>query len=150
MTRGAALALLMGAAAAVWAQGTLDLRLPPDRPARSEASCRICGEIRSIREVSAGQAEVGPNPARTAAGTANEWAVVGAAIVLPTGPDARGSPAHVGAVGTPEMAERFGSNTFEIVVRMDTGENQVLRRRDGALFRVGERVAVSGGRLEKL
>jgi outer membrane lipoprotein SlyB len=140
--------------ALAWAQGLIipDLRNPSlyREPSRGADSCRVCGEIRSIREVSAGQVEVGPNPTRAAAGNANDWAVVGAAIMLPTGPDAGSASARVGAVGTPDMAERFGSNTFEIVVRMDTGERVSLQRRDGAFFRVGDRVAVSDGRLEKL
>jgi outer membrane lipoprotein SlyB len=149
-TAATALGLLGCAFAALaWAQGALDLRLPPDRGARSDASCRICGEIRSIREVSAGRAEVGPDPSRAALGNASEWAVVGAALTVPTGPDAPSGAARIGAVGTPEMAQRFSNNTFEITVRMDSGERVVLQRRDGAFFRVGDRVVVSEGRLEK-
>jgi outer membrane lipoprotein SlyB len=138
--------------ALAWAQGLIipDLRNPALYRDAPKGSCRICGEIGSIREVSAGKVEVGPDPARAAAGNPNDWAVVGAAITMPTGPDAPSGAARLGAVGTPEMVERFGSNTFEIVVRMDTGERLVLQRRDGAFFRVGDRVAVSGGRMEKL
>jgi len=135
-------------AALAWAQGRLDLRLPPERPSAA-ASCRMCGEIRSIREVQTeAPVAVAPNPAQTTASNPNSWAVVGAAVYMPTGTGANQGP-HLGAVGTPEMVERFGSNTYEITVRMDTGENQVLRRRDGAFFRVGERVVLSEGRLEK-
>jgi hypothetical protein len=138
-----------GFIALAWAQGALDLRLPTDRRPPTDASCRICGEIRSIREVQTeAPVAVAPNPAQTTASNPNSWAVVGAAVYMPTGAGVHQGP-HLGAVGTPEMVERFGSNTYEITVRMDTGENQVIRRRDGAFYRVGERVVVSEGRLEK-
>ena len=140
------------AASAAWAQGLVipDLRNPAlyNEPARGAASCRICGEIRSIREVATEpRAPLAPDPARTTAANPNSWAVVGAAITLPTG--ANGAP-QVGAVGTQEMVERFGANTYEITIRMDTGENRVVQRRDGARFRVGDRVTVSAGMMERL
>jgi outer membrane lipoprotein SlyB len=136
-------------AALAWAQGALDLRLPADRRPPTDASCRICGEIRSIREVQTeAPVALAPNPARTTAGNPNSWAVVGAAVYLPTGAGVNHAP-QLGAVGTPEMVERFGSSTYEITIRMDTGESQVVRRRDGAYFSVGDRVVVSEGRLEK-
>jgi outer membrane lipoprotein SlyB len=156
--RATALAVLgcaaTASAALAWAQGVVipDLRNPAlyNEPARGAASCRICGEIRSIREVATEpRAPVAPNPARTTAANPNNWAVVGAAVYLPTGTGANES-AQIGAVGTQEMVERFGANTYEITVRMDTGENQVVQRRDGTRFRVGDRVSVSAGMMERL
>lgn len=156
--RAIAQALLGWAAAAcsalAWAQGVIipDLRDPSlyREPAKSAGTCRICGEIRSIREVATeARVPVAPNPARTTANNSNNWAVVGAAVYLPTGTGSSESP-HVGAVGTPEMVERFGANTYEITIRMDTGENQVVQRRDGTRFRVGDRVSVSAGMMERL
>jgi outer membrane lipoprotein SlyB len=140
--------------ALAWAQGLVipDIRDPSlyrERP-KSAESCRICGEVRSIREVQTeAPVSVAPNPARTTANNPNNWAVVGAAVYLPTGTGTAQSP-HVGAVGTPEMVERFGSSTYEITIRMDTGENQVVQRRDGTRFRIGDRVTVSGGMMERL
>jgi outer membrane lipoprotein SlyB len=139
--------------ALAWAQGLIipDLRDPSlyREPTKGADSCRVCGEIRSIREVQTeAPVAVAPNPAQSTASRPNDWAVVGAAVYLPTGTGTAQTP-QLGAVGTPDMVERFGSNTFEITVRMDTGENQVLRRRDGAYFRVGDRVVLSAGRLEK-
>jgi outer membrane lipoprotein SlyB len=139
--------------ALAWAQGVVipDLRNPSlyREPAKGSGSCRVCGEIRSIREVQTeAPVAVAPNPAQTTASNPNSWAVVGAAVTMPTGTGANQGP-HLGAVGTPEMVERFGSNTYEITVRMDTGENQVVRRRDGAFYRVGDLVVLSEGRLEK-
>ena len=135
------------------AQGLVipDLRNPAlYNPPPAGASCRVCGEIRSIREVGGGSVAVAPDPTRSAAGNPNDWAVVGAAITLPTGPDVRDAQPRIGAVGTQEMVARFGANTYEITIRMDDGERKVLQRRDGTLFRVGDRVTVSAGMLEKL
>jgi len=110
-------------AAAAWAQGlAIDPRDPAlyRTPARA-STCRVCGEIRSIREVT-----VTPN--RDAMNR----------------PGGKEDP-YVGGVGTQEMAERMGANTYEITIRMDNGDQQILNRRDGGNFRVGERVTVSGG-----
>jgi hypothetical protein len=143
--------LLLGATLVAYAQGTLDLRIPAERSGARGPTCGMCGEIRSIREVATqGSAPVAPvNPARSTAAYGNDWAVVGAAVYTPIG---RGSDTdwQVGAVGTNEMAERFGSSTYEIEVRMDTGERKVLRRRDGPRFAVGDRVTVSETMMEKL
>jgi outer membrane lipoprotein SlyB len=100
--------------------------------------------------VGGGSVAVAPDPTRSAAGNPNDWAVVGAAITLPTGPDVRDAQPRIGAVGTQEMVARLGANTYEITIRMDDGERKVLQRRDGTLFRVGDRVTVSGGMMEKL
>jgi hypothetical protein len=144
---------LLAAATFAAAQGLIipDLRKPGSLDApRSASSCRVCGEIRSIREVHGGMVPITPKPGQTAAGNPNDWAVVGAAIVIPTGPDAKSGQTHVGAVGTPEMVERFGSNAYEVEVRMDTGERVVLQRRDAQFFRVGDRVTVNGAMMEKI
>lgn len=146
--------LLCFAVAAAWAQGVIipDLRNPAlyNEPAKGAAACRVCGEIRSIREVrTEAPSAVAPNPLRSTANNPNDWAVVGAAVYLPTGTGTSESP-QLGAVGTPEMVERFGANTYEITIRMDNGERQVVRRRDGTLFHIGDRVTVSAGMMEKL
>jgi hypothetical protein len=132
--------MLLVAAAAAWSQGTLiDPRDPAlyRQPASTgTGSCRVCGEIRSIREV-----RFEPN---RRINTPSNQLVFGAVVLLPFGPGAREDP-YVGGVGTQEMAERMGTSGFEIIIRMDHGELQILQRRDAANFRVGERVTVSGG-----
>jgi len=150
---GASLWLLLGAAAVAWAQGSLDLRVPglAREAAPSGPACRVCGEVRSIREV-ANQAPAPvapPNPAHSTSNSGTDWAVVGAAVYTPIG---RGTTTdwQVGAVGTPEMAARFGGSTYEIQIRMDDGELRTVQRRDGTRFAIGDRVTVSGGMMEKL
>ena len=144
--------LLLGAAAVAWAQGVIlpDLSKPaPYRDSVRAAPCRVCGEIISIREVQvAGALGAAPvNPAHSTAGYRNDWAVVGAAVFVPVGTDRN---THVGAVGTPDMAQRFSANGHEITVRMDDGQRQMVQRRDAGRFSVGQRVTLSGGLLEPL
>jgi len=125
-------------ASAAWAQGmAIDPRDPAlyRTPARA-STCRVCGEIRSIREV-----QFEPNRKMN---TPSNQLVFGAVVLLPFGPGGKEDP-YVGGVGTQEMAERMGANTYEITIRMDNGDQQILNRRDGGNFRVGERVTVSGG-----
>lgn len=144
--------LLLGAAAVAWAQGVImpDLRIPPaQRDSVRAAPCRVCGEIISIREVQvAGALGAAPqNPAHAATSYSSDWAVVGAAVFVPVGTDRN---THVGAVGTPDMAQRFSANGHEVTVRMDDGARHVLQRRDGGRFRIGQRVSLSGGLLEPM
>lgn len=145
--------LLLFAAALAWPQGVVipDLRNPAlyREPPRSSA-CRVCGEIQSIRETRAGSvATASSDPVRSGFNEQKDWAVVGAAIYVPMGSSSKDTP-YVGGVGTAEMAERFGTNTYEITIRMDSGERQVVQRRDGARFRVGDRVTLSEGMLAPL
>jgi outer membrane lipoprotein SlyB len=132
-------------AAAAWAQGlAIDPRDPAlyREPPRT-SGCRVCGEISSIREViiQANRNPVGGQP--------TGQLVFGAVVLVPFGPGGAEQP-YVGGVGTQEMAERLGNTTYEITVRMDTGERQTVRMRDGANYRIGERVTVSGGMIARL
>jgi len=135
--------MLFVTAAATWAQGMLiDPRDPAlyREPARA-GSCRVCGEIRSIREV-----QFEPN--RELNNPSNQL-VFGAVVLLPFGPGGKNDP-YVGGIGTQEMAERMGTSGFEIIIRMDDGEMKILQRRDPGSFQVGQRVTVSGGMIAPL
>jgi len=137
--------LLFAAATAASAQTLMfDPRDPAlyREPART-GNCRVCGEISSIREV-----VIQPN--RNPAGEPKAGQLVfGAVILVPFGQGKAEQP-YVGGVGTQEMAERLGNTTYEIIVRMDTGERQTVHLRDGGSYRIGERVTVSGGMMARL
>ena len=138
-------AVLLVAAAAAWAQTLMfDPRDPAlyREPPRT-SNCRVCGEISSIREViiRANRNPVGGQP--------TGQLVFGAVVLVPFGPGGAEHP-YVGGVGTQEMAARLGNTTYEITVRMDTGERQTVQLRDGGSYRIGERVTVSGGMLARL
>jgi outer membrane lipoprotein SlyB len=138
-------AALLVAAAAAWAQTPMfdprDPALYREKPRAS--NCRVCGEISSIREV---RIQKDRNPA---GGPVGGQLVFGAVVLVPFGPDGAEQP-YVGGVGTQELAERLGNTTYEITVRMDTGERQTVQLRDGGSYRIGERVTVSGGMLVRL
>jgi len=118
-----------------------------------EQTCTVCGEVRSVREVSAYR-----NVDRI---TARTMAQVGTQSALDTDPvvgtvarftfdQGRPDAWHLGAAGTPEMAERLGEYYYEVTVRMDDGDMRTLQRRDGNRFFIGQRVALRSGELEPM
>jgi hypothetical protein len=74
---------------------------------------------------------------------------VGAVVALPLG-DSGSDQAFVGGVGTPEMRARLSESSYEITVLLDNGAYAVAQRRDGARFRVGDRVRMRGVDFELL
>lgn len=148
-----AASVLLGLAAIAHAQ---PIRIPDFRqsapaaaaPKRGEA-CNNCGVIRSIREMQVRREVTVPRAFQTdQMGTQGSTVYVGAVVVLPMG-EGTDKP-FVGGIGTPEMRERFSETTYEIVVRLDTGGQTSVQRRDGASYNVGERVRVQGTQLEVL
>jgi len=119
-------------------------------------TCTVCGQVRSIREASAGPA--------AATGQPREPGVPGSPSALDTGPVVgtvarfefdRSLPGaqpawRLGAAGTPDMQRRLGETYYEITVLMDGGESRTVQRRDGNRFHVGQRVALRSGELEPM
>jgi len=141
--------------ALAWAQSDkpLDLRLPPEAPSAGSGVCRVCGEIRSIREVHVGRrppSQSGPPTEQIGSqpGT-DDWRVVGAVAVLPFGGKSD-EGWRVGAVGTPEMQSQLGETSYEITIAMDSGERRSVQRRDGLRFQVGQRVTLRSGEIEAM
>ena len=114
-------------------------------------ACLKCGVVRSIREVQVGRPVNVPEGFRTNPRDQGPGSdiYVGAVVVLPLsdGKEQPGRP-FVGGVGTPEMRERFSESSYEITIRLDEGGFTQVTRRDGANYRVGDRVRVSGTQLE--
>jgi hypothetical protein len=132
------------------------LRIPDFRESESRVAlkpgeaCLKCGAIRSIREVQVGRPVAVPEVFQTnPAGGLGSDVYVGAVVALPLADKGEqpGRP-FVGGVGTPEMRERFSESTYEITIRLDEGGFTQVTRRDGASYRVGDRVRVSGTQLE--
>jgi hypothetical protein len=132
------------------------IRIPDFRDATPVAlkpgeACLKCGVIRSIREVQVGRPVAVPEAFRTNPRdqVPGSDIYVGAVVSLPLADDKEqpGKP-FVGGVGTPEMRERFSESTYEITIRLDEGGFTQVTRRDGASYRIGDRVRVSGTQLE--
>ena len=148
--RAAPLAILV-----VWAHALsqpYNFRLPylgePVRGAvlRPDQPCDDCGRILSVREAAAAPGGASPRYQGGGREPFNQN-LVGAVVYLPLSDNSADKP-FIGGVGTPEMNERFGNNTYQIEVRMDDGSMRYLSRRDGARFSVGDRVRTRDGRLE--
>jgi len=126
---------------------------PPAATApRAGEVCDNCGVIRSIREIQGQRPVAVPGVFQNDPvdhGGPGGPVRVGAVVALPMSENPRDQP-FVGGVGTPEMRARFSQSTYEITVRLDTGATTVTQRRDGANFRVGDRVRVRGIDLELL
>ncbi|MDH4149259.1 MAG: hypothetical protein OEW79_01555 [Betaproteobacteria bacterium] len=131
------------------------LKIPDFRNERPAAAvskpgekCDQCGVIRTIREIQSRREQPVPqafqnNPATQGPGGE---IYVGAVAAMPMGP----GESYVGAVGTPEMRNRFTSSSYEITVKLDAGGYTVLQRADGGHYQVGDRVRVRGIQLERL
>lgn len=125
---------------------------PPTAPAtRTGEVCENCGVIRAIREIQDQRAIPVPrsfqnDPADQ--GGAGGTLRVGAVVALPMSNNTSSDQGYVGGVGTPEMRARFSQSTYEITVHLDNGATNVTQRRDGANFRIGDRVRMRGIDLE--
>ena len=145
---------------AVLAQTQQPIKIPDFRyhpPATSPAprpgeTCDNCGVIRSIREVRSQRPIPVPKPLQSEVIDRGPGSnvVVGAVVALPVGEGSSGSTPYVGGVGTPEMRSRFTETTYEMTVRLDQGGVTTFERRDGANYRVGDRVRVHGIQVELL
>jgi len=123
----------------------------PAPPARAQ-TCTVCGEVRSIRELSAARpTDAGqrtPGPVGTASGL-DTPPVVGTVARFEFDRD-RPDEWHLGAAGTPDMRLRLGETYYEVTVVMDGGERRTVQQRDGNRFYVGQRVALRSGALEPM
>jgi outer membrane lipoprotein SlyB len=130
-----------------------DFRNSPPPPAPSPRVGEVCdnrGVIRSIREIEGQRPVAVPGAFQNDPvehGGAGGTVRVGAVVALPMSENPKDQP-FVGGVGTPEMRARFSQSTYEITIRLDNGASTVAQRRDGANFRVGDRVRVRGIDLE--
>jgi hypothetical protein len=142
------------AAAAAYGQSIRipDFREPERTTLKPGEACDKCGVIRSIREVQVRRPVPVPEAFRTnPGGGLGSDVYVGAVVALPLSEKGEqpGKP-FVGGVGTPEMRERFSESTYEITIRLDEGGFTQVTRSDGASYRIGDRVRVSGIELELL
>jgi hypothetical protein len=125
---------------------------PKPQPAVT-GTCRDCGLVRSIREI---RTERKGSQSDTYVASQqylqsrsfDQQALVGPAISFSWG---GGSPTQprIGAVGSPEMQQRFIEISYEITVRFDDGRFGLIEQEDPDDLRVGDRVKVVKGRVER-
>lgn len=114
-------------------------------------TCTVCGQVRSVRELSA--ARPTSEAMRTATSTPGTTSALDTPPVVGTVArfefdSGRPDEWHLGSAGTPDMQLRLGEIYYEVTVIMDDGERRTVQRRDGNRFHVGQRVAMRSGELE--
>jgi len=144
--------VILSAAGLLQSGNAQTIRVPDFRQqpkiAPDPGPCDACGVIRSISEINRRRDTTQPVTPLTDATAGTR--VVGAVIVVPFGGSSAATTPFVGGVGTPEMQQRFGEISYQVVVRMDDGATRVLERRDGGRYSVGDRVRLADGQLELL
>ena len=115
-------------------------------------TCTVCGEVRSIREVSAlrQQAAEPREPGTVGTGSALDTPPVVGTVARFEFDQGRPDSWHLGAAGTPDMRNHLDGYYYEVTVRMDDGDMRTLQRRDGNRFFIGQRVALRSGELEPM
>jgi outer membrane lipoprotein SlyB len=103
--------------------------------------CRQCGVVNSVREVQ--QQREGTTPGL------GVDSPVGLVLYIPVGPGSRQGDAFAGSVGNREWQNRISTTRYEFTVRMDDGEFRVVNKDGVSDLRVGDRVRVDGGRIER-
>jgi hypothetical protein len=154
----ARVAHLVTASCAVWlwtsaALAAEDTSAQPNPQTSVAATCRDCGVVRSIKEIrterkSSRQDTYVNSQQYLQSRPFDQQPLVGPAISFSWG---AGSPtqATVGAVGSPEMQQRFVEIDYEITVRFDDGRYGLIEQPDPGDLRVGDRVKLVKGRLER-
>ena len=121
--------------------------------ASATATRRDCGVVRSIREIrterkASRQDTYVSSPQYMQARPFDQQPLVGPAISFSWGGGTQTQP-RVGAVGSPEMQQRFIEISYEITVRFDDGRYGLIEQADPGDLSVGDRVKVVGGLVQR-
>jgi hypothetical protein len=146
----ASLAVLLWASDALAAE---DASAQPKPQTSATTTCRDCGVVRSIREIrterKASRQDTYVNSQQYLQSRPfDQQPLVGPAISLSWGGGSQ-TQATVGAVGSPEMQQRFIEISYEMTVRFDDGRYGLIEQADPGDLRVGDRVKLVKGRLER-
>ena len=143
-------------ASLLWLSDTLaaeDVSAQPKPQTSASATCRDCGVVRSIREIrterkAPRQDTYVSSQQYLQSRPFDQQPLVGPAISFSWGGNTETQP-RVGAVGSPEMQQRFVEITYEMTVRFDDGRYGLIEQADPGDLRVGDRVRLVKGRLER-
>ena len=124
----------------------------PDNSALT-GTCRDCGVVRSIREIRTERQSSRPDTYVTSqqylATRQNTPPSVGPVFTLTWGRNEQ-PQTHIGAMGSPEMQQRFLEITYEVTVRFDDGRYGLIEQDDVGDLRIGDRIQVINKRVERL
>jgi hypothetical protein len=140
----------------LWASDMLaaeDANAQPKPQRSATATCRDCGVVRTIREIrterkTSRQDTYVSSQEYLQSRPFDQQPLVGPAISFSWGGKTE-TQARVGAVGSPEMQQRFVEISYEITVRFDDGRYGLIEQSDQGDLRVGDRVRLVKGTLER-
>ena len=119
----------------------------------SARTCRDCGIVRSIREVRTERSVSRPDVYTTSPQyldtRPNEPPRIGPAFSLTWGPGHE-TQTQIGAVGSPQMQQRYIELSYEIIVRFDDGRFGLIEQQDTDGLRVGDRVQVVDKQVQRI
>ena len=119
----------------------------------SARACHDCGVVRSIREVRTERSVSRPDVYTTSPQyldtRPNEPPRIGPAFSLTWGPG-RETQSRIGAVGSPQMQQRFTEISYEIIVRFDDGRFGLIEQQDTDDLRIGDRVQVVDKQVQRM
>jgi hypothetical protein len=109
-------------------------------------NCRDCGVIRSIREIRTERQLSRPDIYVTSpqylATRQDEPPRIGPVLSFSWGGRNEPTQTRIGAVGSPQMQQRFIDLSYEITVRFDDGRYALIEQDDVGNLRIGDRVQV--------
>ena len=103
--------------------------------------CRDCGVVNSISEIQQPREGASSNPASASP--------VGPVIYIPLGRGTNETVSYTGSVGNREWQRRASSTRYEYTVRMDDGDFRLVQKDGISDLRVGDRVRLSLGQIER-
>ena len=147
----AALLALMLLAPYVWAAGDDGEARKPETNVAGK--CTDCGVLRSIREIRTERQLKRPDIYVTSPqylATREEPPRIGPVISFSWGNRADQSTTQIGAVGSPQMQQRFIDISYELTVKFDDGRYALIEQDDVGSLGIGDRVRVVDKRVVRL
>jgi hypothetical protein len=110
------------------------------------SKCRDCGVLRSIREIRTEHQLRRPDIYVTSpqylATRQNDPPLIGPVVSFSWGGRNEQTQPSVGALGSPQMPERFVDISYECLISLDDGRSALIEQDDVANLRIGDRVQV--------
>lgn len=126
----------------------------PNADSSVAGKCRDCGVLRSIREIRTERQPRNPNvyvnSPQYLSTRQDDPVLIGPAVSFSWGGRNEQSQTRVGAVGSPQMQQRFIDISFECMVKFDDGRYALIEQDDVGSLRIGDRVQVVDKRVVRV
>jgi hypothetical protein len=126
----------------------------PNANSSVAGKCRDCGVLRSIREIRTERQPRNPNvyvnSPQYLSTRQDDPVLIGPAVSFSWGGRNEQSQTRVGAVGSPQMQQRFIDISYECMVKFDDGRYALIEQDDVGNLRIGDRVQVVDKRVVRV